>query len=249
MPRTERIDFDGASGRLAGILDWPDGDEVRAFAVWAHCFTCGKDIKAAFHTGRALANHGVAVLRFDFAGLGQSEGDFARTSFSSNLDDLVAAADYLRQHHQAPRLLVGHSLGGAAVLAATSRVPEVRAVITLAAPLSPVHLRRHVADSAAGEVSLRVAGRTYAMGPQFLEDLGRHQMKRVIGQLGRALLVIHSTADDVVAPDQAEAIFAAARPPRSLVTLEGVDHLLSDRKEAARVGRLMAAWAGPYLEG
>lgn len=247
MPRVERIHFRGASGQLAGILDWPDV-EPRAFAVWAHCFTCGKDVKAAYHTSRALAAEGVAVLRFDFAGLGHSEGDFSRTSFSSNLDDLVAAADHLREHHRAPRLLVGHSLGGAAVLAAAPRIPEARAVITLAAPLSPQHLRRHVTPGATGEVSLRVAGRTYPMGPQFLDDLGRHQMERAIGQLDRALLVIHSMADDVVALEQAEAIFAAARPPRSMVTLEQVDHLLSDRKEAARVGRLMAAWAAPYLE-
>ena len=251
MTRVEKIRFTtSGAGDLAGIMDWPD-EPARAFAVHAHCFTCTKDVKAAYWTSRTLAAAGIAVLRFDFSGLGESEGDFSRTSFSSNLEDLLAAAAYLREHHRAPRLLVGHSLGGAAVLAMASRVPEVRAVITVAAPMSPDHLRRHLppGDTPAGEeVSMTVAGRRFRMGAQFVRDLGRHPMAQTIGQLGKALLVIHSMADQVVAMDQAEAIFAAAKQPRSLVTLEGVDHLLSDRRDAVRVGRLMAAWADPYLE-
>lgn len=251
MPKVEKIHFPGAGGeRLAGILDWPD-EAPRAFAIYAHCFTCTKDVKAAYWTGRTLAAEGVAVLRFDFSGLGESGGDFSRSSFSSNLEDLVAAAAYLGQHHRAPRLLVGHSLGGAAVLAVAARIPTVAAVITLAAPMSPDHLRRHLtADAGAGgQVALTVAGRRFSMGQQFVDDLARHDMEQAIADLGRALLVIHSTSDGVVAMDQAEAIFAAARQPKSFVALEGVDHLMSDRQDAIRVGRLMATWAAPYLEG
>ena len=249
MPRVQQVRFPAANGEsLAGIVDWPD-TPPRAFALFAHCFTCTKDIKAAYWTSRSLAAHGLAVLRFDFAGLGHSQGDFSRSSFSSNIEDLFAAAQFLRQQHQAPRLMVGHSLGGAAVLATAARLPEVTAVATIAAPLSPEHLRRHLVapPSAPGMVTMEVGGRRFFLRSQFVDDLQRHDMPRAIAQLGRALLVIHATGDRVVAMDQAEAIFAAARHPKAFVSLDGADHLLSQRGDAAAVARIIAAWADPLL--
>ena len=249
MPTSKNISFTGSGGaRLAAIMDLPDGDP-ECFAVFAHCFTCSKDFKAAHHTSRALAGRGIAVLRFDFSGLGQSEGEFAETSFSSNIDDLARAAEHLRYEHQAPRLLVGHSLGGAAALAAAADLPEVAAVATIAAPFDPRHVERHLEDAAgAGEhVEIQVAGRSFRLKRGFFEDLKRHDMARKISDLDRALLVCHSPLDRVVHPQEAERIFQTARHPKSFLALEGADHLLSRRADAEYAGRVIAEWARPYL--
>jgi alpha/beta superfamily hydrolase len=249
-----RIDFRGAHGAtLAARLDAPDGP-IRAYALFAHCFTCGKDVFAATRISQALTEHGVAVLRFDFTGLGASEGEFANTNFSSNVGDLVAAADYLRQHQRAPALLIGHSLGGAAVLAAAAHVPEARAVVTIAAPSDPSHVvglfRDHVAQiEADGEAEVMLAGRTFRIKRQFLRDAAQHQLGDTIGHLRKALLVMHSPHDLTVDISNALDIFSHARHPKSFVSLDTADHLLSQKADALYIANVIAAWSERYLPG
>lgn len=248
----ERVTFPGADGSaLVGRLHLPAGEPV-AYAVFAHCFTCGKDVHAAVRISAALAAQGIATLRFDFTGLGESEGDFAGTTFSGNVKDLVAACDWLRAEREAPRLLVGHSLGGAAVIAAAPGVPEVRAVATIAAPADPGHVRALLLPAVAevearGEAEVSIAGRPFRIKKDFLDDLARQESGAAIGALGRALMVLHSPADTLVDIDQARRIFQAARHPKSFVSLDGADHLLSSRDDARWAGGLIAAWAARYV--
>jgi uncharacterized OsmC-like protein/alpha/beta superfamily hydrolase len=246
---TDKITFDGAWGlQLAGRLHRTPGPP-RAYALFAHCFTCGKDLRSAVRLSTELARHGIATLRFDFTGLGESEGDFEHTSFSSNVQDVVAAADMMRERFEAPAILVGHSLGGAAVLAAAAEVPEARAVATLGAPYDPAHVRRLLEGEpdSDGTTRVRIAGRPFAIGPQFLPDLERQHSERTIARLGKALLVMHAPDDEVVSMDDAHAIFDTAEHPRSLVSLDGADHLLSRKRDADYAGVVLAAWAGRYV--
>jgi putative redox protein len=250
--KSERTEFQGAEGQtLAARIDAPDG-AARAHALFAHCFTCGKDIFAASRIARALTDHGIAVLRFDFTGLGASEGEFANTNFSSNVDDLVAAADHLRRAYQAPRLLIGHSLGGAAVLAAAAGIPEARAVVTIAAPSDPAHvvglLRERVDEiRARGEAEVQLAGRTFRIRRQFLLDAAEQNLGAHIAGLRRALLVMHSPSDATVDIDNATKIFVAARHPKSFVSLVDADHLLTRHADAVYAAELIAAWSERYL--
>ncbi|QDU85994.1 Alpha/beta hydrolase family protein [Planctomycetes bacterium Pla163] len=250
--RTEKFEFEGAGGDLlAGRLEWP-ADEPRAFALFAHCFTCGKDVFAATRIARGLAAEGFAVLRFDFTGLGGSEGDFANTDFSSNAADLVAAAAALRERHQAPRLLVGHSLGGAAALVAAPRIDEVRAVATIGAPSDPTHVEKLVgaALEAAPQgrpVEVALAGRSFRMQRGFLDDVRRHGRPDRLAELGRALLVMHSPIDEMVSIDHARALFEAARHPKSFVSLDDADHMLSRPGDSAYAARVLAAWSSRYV--
>ncbi|MDJ0950130.1 MAG: alpha/beta fold hydrolase [Alphaproteobacteria bacterium] len=255
MPvKSERIEFTGAQGdRLAAKLDSP-AEPPQAYALFAHCFTCGKDIFAAQRISTELANRGIAVLRFDFTGLGASEGDFANTNFSSNVDDLVKAADWLRENRTAPAIIIGHSLGGAAVLAAAGRIPEVKAVATIAAPADPAHVAHLVQDSrdeieSKGEADVLLAGRTFTIRRQFLDDIESHKLADDIGGLRRALLVFHAPRDAIVGVENASAIFLAAKHPKSFVSLDDADHLLSRRADAVYVATLLAAWASRYVEG
>lgn len=254
MP-SQRIEFTGSQGDvLAARLDTPDtpGMPARAWAVFAHCFTCSKDTKAATFIGRALAEAGYGVLRFDFTGLGGSGGDFANTDFSSNVADLVAAADWLRAHHGIPALLVGHSLGGAAVLAAAQQVPDCVAVATVGAPFEPSHVTHQLGPAlslieANGKATVTLAGRPFTITRGFLDDLaGQEQMTRIHG-LGRALLVLHSPQDAVVGVDNARRIFEAALHPKSFISLDGADHLLTGAADARYVAGLVAVWAARYL--
>jgi uncharacterized OsmC-like protein/pimeloyl-ACP methyl ester carboxylesterase len=252
MP-AERFDFPNAKGQLlAGLLDAPM-IEPRAYALFAHCFTCGKDAHAARRIGEVLTALGMAVLRFDFTGLGASEGEFANTTFSSNVADLVAAADHLRRTRRAPALLIGHSLGGAAVLAAAGDVPEARAVATIAAPCDPKHViglfRDHVDRIAAdGEVEVRLAGRPFRIRREFIDDVAEQNLTQRIAELRKALLVMHSPVDEYVAIDNASCIFLAAKHPKSFVSLDDADHLLSRRSDAAYAAHVIAAWAERYLD-
>jgi uncharacterized OsmC-like protein/pimeloyl-ACP methyl ester carboxylesterase len=254
MP-AERFDFRNASGQtLAALLDRPSG-EPRAYALFAHCFTCGKDVHAAKRIAEALTALDIAVLRFDFTGLGSSEGEFANTNFSSNVADLmIAAADALRQSGRAPAILIGHSLGGAAVLAAAADVPEARAVVTIGAPSDPSHVtglfKDHLAEiGAKGEVEVSLAGRPFRISRGFVEDLAQHKLLDRVAQLHKALLIFHSPTDEVVGIDNASRIFTAAKHPKSFVSLAGADHLLSRRSDASYVANVIHAWAGRYLEG
>lgn len=252
-PRIERITFPGSQGSdLAARLDLPAGP-ARAYAVFAHCFTCSKDLRAATRIATALTEAGYGVLRFDFTGLGQSEGEFANTNFSSNSEDLIAAAEWLGTHHRAPQLLVGHSLGGAAVLAMAAEVPSVRAVATIGAPADPTHVTG-VFEDAIGEIEregtaeVQIAGRPFTIRRQFLDDLRNHLVTERAGTMGKALLVLHSPIDEVVSVDNAGLIFDAARHPRSFVSLDGADHLLTGPTDAAYAASMIAGFANRYVD-
>ena len=250
--RSEKVTFTGAGGEsLAARLDLPAG-KPRAYALFAHCFTCNKDIFAAARIAGGLAEQGIAVLRFDFTGLGASEGDFANTNFSSNVADLVRAADFLREAHAAPKLLVGHSLGGAAILAAAAQVPEAAAVATIGAPADPAHVAAHFTEArpeieAAGEAEVLLVGRPFRIKKQFLEDIEGQKLDSAIAQLKKALMVFHAPRDATVGIDNASRIFLAAKHPKSFVSLDDADHLLSHRQDAIYVADVLAAWAGRYL--
>jgi pimeloyl-ACP methyl ester carboxylesterase len=252
MP-AERFDFPNATGqKLAALLDRPDGP-VRTVALFAHCFTCGKSNRAARRIADGLKLAGIGVLRFDFTGLGASEGEFANTTFSSNVEDLVAAADHLRQTFAAPALLIGHSLGGAAVLVAAHRIPEARAVVTLGAPFDPAHVVglfgekiTEIGDKDEVEVSL--TGRHFRVRRTFLEDVKRQNLENHLRALQKALLIFHSPIDDTVDIENANHIFAAANHPKSFISLAGADHLLSEAGHAAYVARLISSWADHYLD-
>ena len=252
MP-SERFDFPNAGGeKLSALLDRPAGQPV-AFALFAHCFTCGKDNLAAKRIAQGLTSRGIAVLRFDFTGLGASEGEFANTNFSSNVADLVAAANHLRTMHQAPAILIGHSLGGAAVLAAAGQVPEARAVATIAAPADPAHVtglfkERIPEIHEKGEVEVALAGRPFRIRKEFLDDIAKQKLEQYLANLRKALLVLHSPTDDLVGIDNASAIFTAAKHPKSFVSLSGADHLLSKRSDAVYVAEVIAAWSERYLD-
>lgn len=251
---SEHLRFPGARGQsLAARLDSPAGPPV-AYALFAHCFTCSKDLKAAGWISSALNRRGIAVLRFDFTGIGESEGDFAGTDFSSNVEDLVAAADFLRREREAPLLLIGHSLGGCAVLAAAERIPEARAISTIAAPSDTEHLKKALAHlapelEARGEVEVHLGGRPFRVRRELLDDLAEDHLRGVLERLHRALLIFHSPVDNIVGLDHARRLFEMARHPKSFVSLDTANHLLSDERDARYVGDMLAVWAERYLEG
>jgi len=250
---TKRIYFPNGRGeRLAARLELPGDEKPLAFALFAHCFTCSKNLNAAVHISRALSSRRIAVLRFDFTGLGESEGDFSATTFSSEVSDLVAAADFLAREYQAPRLLIGHSLGGAAVLAAAAKIPSTAAVVTIGAPFHPLQLRRLLGESAgqieqAGQATVSIGGREFTIRKSLLDDLEAQQPAENLRRLRIALLIMHSPLDQVVAIDNASEIFLAARHPKSFISLDKADHLLSDSGDSRYVGGIIASWAGRYL--
>lgn len=248
-----KVEFRNAEGQtLTGDLVQPVNGELLATCLFAHCFTCTRNIKAARNISHALAQAGIAVLRFDFTGLGQSEGEFSDTNFSHNVDDLVAAADYLRAHHQAPAILLGHSLGGTAVLKAASRIPESVAVATVGAPADPAHVTRLFQGdrekiAREGEAEVRIGGRAFNVKKQFLDDLEGVDMSVVVRELRRPLLIMHSPVDDIVDIENAGALFKSALHPKSFVSLDKADHLLSDADDSAYAGQVLSAWASRYL--
>lgn len=250
---TERFQFTGEGGhQLAAALDLPDGP-VHAHALFAHCFTCGKDVLAAKRIATALATKGIAVLRFDFTGLGSSEGDFANSTFSSNVADLVHAADHLRETRGVPAILIGHSLGGAAILAAAGQIPDAKAVVTVAAPSDPAHVTHFFKDKIEdirthGKVEVQLAGRPFNIKREFLDDIAEHGLMAHVAKLHKALLIMHSPTDDTVGIDNATNIFLAAKHPKSFVSLAGADHLLSTKRDGAYVADVIAAWVERYVE-
>ena len=252
MPRI-KASFENKQGEsLSGLLETPN-DNPRAFALFAHCFTCSKDIAAASRITRGLAEQGIAVLRFDFTGLGNSDGDFANTNFSSNIQDLVAAADYLAKNHEAPLMLIGHSLGGAAVLAAAHLLDSVRAVVTIGAPSTAhhvehlfAHAKEEIMDK--DEAAVDLAGRKFTIKKQFIEDINSYNDTAHIARLDCALLIFHSPVDETVSIDEAAKIYTAARHPKSFISLEKADHLLSRRQDSEYVSSVIASWATRYLQ-
>jgi putative redox protein len=251
-PGSSKFEFQNPEGlTLAGALEAPQ-DDIKGYAVFAHCFTCGKDIAAATRIARALAKRGIAVLRFDFTGLGNSDGDFANTHFSSNVGDLVAAANALRARFAAPALLVGHSLGGAAVLSAAHQMPEVKGVVTIGAPSEPSHVAHLLEGSreqieAEGQAPVNLAGRTFTIRREFLEDIEEHTLADQIRGLRRPLMIMHSPVDKIVGVDNARQIFEAARHPKSFISLDQADHLLGKREDSEFVAAVIAAWGERLL--
>ena len=250
----QKLKFTNSTGqKLSARLDFPTNGEPIAYALFAHCFTCSKNLRSVNRISRSLTQEGIAVLRFDFTGLGESEGDFADTNFSSNVADLIAATDFLKQEYEAPQILIGHSLGGAAVLQAASHIPSSVAVATIGAPCDPYHVTHLLCSSidtieSEGEAEVILAGRKFKIKKQFIDDLERSNMEDIVCKLRKALLVFHSPIDNTVGIDNARCIFEAAKHPKSFVSLDHADHLLTDDSDALYLGSVLAAWARKYIK-
>ncbi|MEM9262055.1 MAG: alpha/beta fold hydrolase, partial [Pseudomonadota bacterium] len=250
---TEKATFVGSQGdTLSAALDRPEGEPV-AFVLFAHCFSCTKDIKAAREIARALRRNGFGVLRFDFTGLGASSGEFGNTNFSSNVEDLVRAADFLREHYQAPSIMIGHSLGGSAVIVAGQRVPEVQGIVTIGAPSEAAHVAHQFGSGRAeieekGEAIVQLSGRPFSIKKQFLEDIEGARVRDAAASLKKPLLIMHAPHDETVGIDNASALFVAAKHPKSFVSLDTADHLLRDAKDARYAAETIAAWSSRYLD-
>lgn len=251
MPRT-RIRFPNAQGhQIDGVLAQPDGPP-RAYAIYAHCFTCTKEIAAAVRVTKALASHGVATFRCDFAGLGKSEGDFSQQTFSSNVSDLVHAANHIATHYEAPKLLVGHSLGGATVLAGACQIDSIRAVATIGAPATPKHVQ-HLFEAEVekirrqGRAEVQLAGRPFTITKEFVDDSAQFNIGERIRDLKAALLILHSPDDRTVSIDEAAKLYWAALHPKSFIALAGADHLLTKQADAEYAAQLIDAWSSRYI--
>ena len=249
--KSEKVEFKSALGeKLSGRVDMPEGDVISC-ALFAHCFTCSKNLRAVGNITKALASKGIETLRFDFTGLGESEGDFANTNFSSNIDDLIAAADFMKSRTGGPVILIGHSLGGAAVLQAAGKIDSVKAVVTIGAPSEPRHVEKHFESKKEeierdGEAVVKLAGRPFKVKKQFLDDLEKTKMDDFITNLNKALLVMHAPLDETVGIDNAADIYKNAKHPKSFVSLHKADHLLSDETYSLYAGSLIAEWFSVY---
>lgn len=248
------VTFSNPTGEtLAGTLYVPDSGAPRAYALFAHCFTCTQNLAASRNIVAAMADSGIATLVFDFTGLGKSNGEFSDSNFSTNVEDLIGAADYLAEHHQAPRILVGHSLGGTAVLQAVPYIASVAAVATIGSPAEARHVAHLVASQRDdierdGEAEVLLAGRPFRIKKQFLDDLGNHTVLDQVAALGKPYLVMHAPLDDTVGVDNASALFLAAKHPKSFISLDHADHLLSNPVDSRYAGKVIAAWASRYVD-
>ncbi len=251
--QSKRIRFKNSNGQeLAAYLDLPVAGKPHSYAIYAHCFTCGKNLKISHYISRALTQHHIAVLRFDFTGIGESEGDFSQTNFSSSVDDVVSAARFLDENYEGPKILIGHSLGGTAVLAATQEISSCRAVTIIASPFEPIHIMDHFARErkiieTRGEAEITLGGQQFILKKQFLDDLSATDMHAVIRELKCPLLIIHSPKDATVDIENAARIYQAAHHPKSFISLDNADHLLSRKEDACYSGTMIAVWAGRYL--
>ena len=250
---SQKLFFPNAAGnQLAAVLETPASGRPSAYAIFAHCFTCSKDYKAVTHISRRLTEDGISTLRFDFSGLGESEGNFSDSNFSGNLRDILAAATFLSQSYQAPQVLLGHSLGGTAMLRAAQDLSSVKAVITLASPCQPAHLLGHLEQQqevaeTEGEVEAMISGRPFLLKKHFFDDLRQHDMVSVLRNFDKALLILHSPSDSVIDIAEAAKIFQAVRRPKSFVALHDADHLLTDRRDALYAAGVISAWLKKYL--
>ncbi len=253
MSKQKKISFVNHQGlELAARLEFPVDQHPVAFVIFAHCFTCNKNLAAVRHIAKALTSSGLAVLRFDFAGLGESEGTFVTSNFSTNITDILAAAEYLKEDYQPPTLIIGHSLGGAAALVAARQLPSVKGVATIGAPADPTHvthlLRGAITEiERQGQAEVQIGGRTFTIAKHFLEDLHNHDLQQVIGSLRKALLILHAPFDRTVGIDNARMIYQAARHPKSFISLDGADHILSAKEDSQYAGDVIATWAKRYL--
>lgn len=251
--KSTRVKFSNGRGQqLSARLEFPVSSHPHAYALFAHCFTCSSSLAAVRNISRALNLAGYAVLRFDFTGLGSSEGDFVDTTFTTNISDLEAAAEWLATEHEAPALLVGHSLGGAAVLCAAGRIPSVKAVATIGAPFAPDHVSAHFKENIDeieknGSATVDIGGRPFQIAKTFLDDLENQRVEEHIKDLGAALLILHSPQDLTVNIDEAAKLYTAARHPKSFVSLDGADHLLTKGEDAQYAGQVIAGWSSRYI--
>ena len=250
---SQKITFKNSKGQeLSARLEFPENAEPRAFALFAHCFTCNKNLTATRTIGKILAQKNIAVLLFDFTGLGESEGDFEDTNFSSNVEDLYSASRFLEDNYQAPELLIGHSLGGAAVLYASAKIPSVKAIATIGAPSNPKHVAHLFQNSIdeindSGKAIVSIGGRQFTINKQFIEDIQGKNIAHNLGEFRNSILIMHSPQDLTVSIDNATEIYKAARHPKSFISLNGADHLLSNKKDSECVGNIISAWADRYL--
>jgi uncharacterized protein len=247
-----RVEFSSGEFKLAGVVDLPREGEPKAFAIFAPCFTCNKNIKTAAYISRGLAERGMGVLRIDFRGLGESEGTFAEANLSTNVADIIAAAAFLEREYSAPQLLVGHSFGGPAAVRAAAKIESCRAVVTINSPADPLHVTSYFADKldrirSEGSVSVDIVGRPFPMTRQFIEDLEKQNHPGALADLKKALLICHAPADDVVPISEAGEMFEAAKPPKSFISLADADHYLFKREDAEYVADVIAAWARRYF--
>lgn len=252
--RSQKVTFLNANGEsLSAKLELPANQHPHNYAIFAHCFTCNKNLSAVRNIARALNLNGIAVLRFDFTGLGESEGDFANTNFSSNTEDLIHAANFLTEQYQAPSILIGHSLGGAAVLAAANRIPSIRAVATIGAPANPAHVS-HLFDhkrlelEEQGLAEVNIGGQPFTIKKQFLEDINAQNLEDQLNKLNRAFLIMHSPQDLTVEVENAAKLYHAARHPKSFITLDGADHLLTNKQDSHYAGEMISSWVKRYIE-
>jgi esterase/lipase len=251
---SKKITFSNSTGhQLSAIMEMPDADTPKAFALFAHCFTCNKNLTAVKNIGRALNSKGIAVLRFDFTGLGESEGDFENTNFSSNIEDLLSAAEFLKENYKAPNIMIGHSLGGAAAIYAAAILESVEVVATVGTPSDPSHVTNlfengieHINEHGVANVS--IGGRSFTIKKQFLDDIKEKDLRQTVHQLHKPILILHSPQDNTVSIESAAAIYQAARHPKSFISLDGADHLLSSSADSAYVGTMIAAWSERYIE-
>lgn len=251
---SEKITFRNRDGfLLAAKLEMPDNRPAHHYAIFAHCFTCTKNLNAVRAISGALTDNGFGVLSFDFTGLGDSEGEFAETNFSSNVADLVDAAIFIQKNHQPPSLLVGHSLGGAAVIFASPEIPSVNAVATIGAPSKPGHVKHLLQNSLqdisiSGEAIVSIGGRPFKIKKQLLDDLSQHRLSELIRDFKKSFLILHSPQDETVNIENAAELYAAAHHPKSFISLDRADHLLSKKADAIYAGNVIAIWAGRYME-
>lgn len=251
--RTTKVDFLNQNNeKLSGKIDFPLSSKPKAFALFAHCFTCSKDLNVVNNIGLSLTQENIAVLRFDFTGLGQSEGDFSDSNFSSNIADLVAAYQFLEKNYDAPQILIGHSLGGAAAIYTAEHMQQVMAVVTIGAPSNPEHVGHLVESSkeeieSAGLAEVNLGGRPFTIKKQFLDDLNANSCLTKAAELDRALLILHSPQDTTVGIENAAQIYQSAKHPKSFISLDGADHLLSSKQDSLYAGQMIASWANRYI--
>ena len=251
---TINVKFNNANGvELTGFLDLPTTQKAHNYVLFAHCFTCNKNFLAVRNISRALTSRGFGVLRFDFTGLGDSEGEFADSNFSGNVEDLVSAAEFLKTHYEAPTLLIGHSLGGAAVIFAANELPTVQAIATIGTPATLTHVKRLIQGeideiNSRGSATVNIGGRSFKIKKQFLDDLESRELSDVVSAMKKSILILHSPQDNIVEIGNAEKLYIAAKHPKSFISLDGADHLLSRRVDSLYVGDLIGSWAIRYLE-
>ncbi|MEQ8910596.1 MAG: alpha/beta fold hydrolase [Vicingaceae bacterium] len=252
--RSEKVSFSNQEGQLlSGQLKFPIDQEPFAYAVFAHCFTCNKNFKAVQNISRGLTSNGIAVLLFDFTGLGQSEGEFESTTFSSNISDLFAACEFLSENYQAPKIMIGHSLGGAAALFAAEKLKHIESVVSIAAPFDPYHVTHLIAEEldeikAKGKAQVNIGGRPFTISEQFVKDLESQKAEETARKLRKPILIMHSPQDNIVSIDNAAKIYQEAMHPKSFISLDGADHLMSNETDSIYAGSMAAHWVRKYLD-